>query len=193
MVDEFDAYPPTAGHSVSSLPRAPTGSRPEVTWAKRRGVIYAVAEIGGRMKLYVTLALCVSAAAQEPHQHAAPPAVPLQPLAQQARQLEEAMAYLGQPFGAADLRRMHEAIANPNESAAVQALESVLDAHALLIVDINPESRVKVEEGTAKPELVEAGTRLFLVKVVNKAHVRAPLVVQSPNSGDVYVRSNGDP
>src|SRR5262249_10933261 len=55
------------------------------------------------------------------------------------------------------------------------------------------ESRVKVEEGTANPELVEAGTRLFLVKVINNAHVRAPLVVQSPNSGDVYVRSNGDP
>jgi hypothetical protein len=145
------------------------------------------------MKLYVTLALCVSAAAQETHQHAAPPATPLQPLAQQARQLEEALAYLGQPLPAADLRRIHEAIANPNEAAAVQALESVLDAHALLIVDINPESRVKVEEGIAKPELVEAGTRLFLVKVQNKANVRAPLVVQSPNSGDVYVRSNGDP
>jgi hypothetical protein len=60
-------------------------------------------------------------------------------------------------------------------------------------VDINPESRVKVEEGTANPELVEAGTRLFLVKVVNDGHVRAPLIVQSPNSGDVYVRSSGDP
>jgi hypothetical protein len=145
------------------------------------------------MKLYVTLALCVAAAAQETHQHAAQPATPLQPLAQQARQLEEALAYLGQPLPADDLRRIHEAIANPNEAAAVQALESVLDAHALLIVDINPESRVKVEEGVAKPELVEAGTRLFLVKVMNKANVRAPLVVQSPNSGDVYVRSNGDP
>ncbi len=145
------------------------------------------------MRISLTLALCAAAAAQEAHQHSASPAVPLQPLAQQVRQLEEAMAYLGQPFPAADLRRIHEAIANPNEAAAVQALESVLDAHALLVVDINAESRVKVEEGSAKPELVEAGTRLFLVKVVNKAHVRAPLVVQSPNSGEVYVRSNGDP
>ena len=75
----------------------------------------------------------------------------------------------------------------------MRALESILDAHVLLNVDINPESRVKVEEGTAKPELVEAGTRLFLVKVINHGNVRAPLVVQSPNSGDVYVRSNGSP
>jgi hypothetical protein len=75
----------------------------------------------------------------------------------------------------------------------VRSLESILDAHVLLNVDINPESRVKVEEGAAKPDLVEAGTRLFLVKVINHGNVRAPLVVQSPNSGDVYVRSNGSP
>src|SRR6476646_964792 len=108
------------------------------------------------MKLCVALLFCAGATAQDQHQHTAAPAVPLQPLAQQVRQLEEAMAYLGQPFGAADLRRIHGAIANPNEADAVRALESVLDEHALLVVDINAESRVKVEEGTAKPDLVEA-------------------------------------
>ena len=146
------------------------------------------------MRLWVAVAVCGLAIAQEaPHQHAEPAAIPLQPLAQQVRQLEEAMTYLGQPFAPADSRRIHEAIANPDESAAVHTLETILDAHVLLNVDINPESRVKVEEGAAKPELVEAGTRLFLVKVVNHGHVRAPLVVQSPNSGDVYIRSNGSP
>jgi hypothetical protein len=147
------------------------------------------------MKVWPAILFCAAAAAQEAaHQHAAgAPPVPLQPLAQQVRQLEEAMNYLGQPFGAADLRRIHEAIANPDEAVAVRALQSILDAHSLLTVDINPESRVKVEEGAAKPELVEAGTRLFLVKVINNGNVRAPLVVQSPNSGDVYIRSNGNP
>src|ERR1700682_5054474 len=121
------------------------------------------------MKLGLTVILCGIAAAQDAtHQHPPAPApIPLQPLAQQVRQLEEAMTYLGQPFGAADLRRIHDAIANPDEAAAGRARESILDAHVLLTVDINPESRVKVEEGTAKPELVEAGTRLFLVKVIN--------------------------
>src|SRR4029079_12468029 len=122
-----------------------------------------------------------------------PAPIPLQPLAQQVRQLEEAMTYLRQPFGASDLRRIHHAIGSPDEADARQPLQSILDAHVLLAVDINPESRVKVEEGTAKPELVEAGTRLFLVKGINHGNVRAPLVVQSPNSGDVYVRSNGSP
>lgn len=147
------------------------------------------------MKLWMPVILCVAAAGQEtPHQHTTAPApVPLQPLAQQVRQLEEAMTYLGQPFGPADLRRIHEAIANPDEAAAVSALQSVLDPHVLLTVDINAESRVKVEEGDAAPELVEAGTRLFLVKVINHAQVRAALKVQSPNSGDVFIRSNGNP
>ena len=48
-------------------------------------------------------------------------------------------------------------------------------------------------EGAAKPELVEGGTRLFLVKVINEAALRAPLTVQSPNSGRVYVRSRNSP
>ena len=58
---------------------------------------------------------------------------------------------------------------------------------------INPESRVRVEAGRAKPELVEGGTRLFLVKVINEAHVTAPLAVQSANTGPVYRRSSGSP
>src|SRR5215467_1993975 len=146
------------------------------------------------MKLCLFLVICGAAVSQQPaHQHPAATPVPLQPLAQQVRQLEEALNYLGQPFTAQDMRRIHEAVANPDESAAVRALETVLDEHVLLNIDINPESRVKVEEGTAKPELVEAGTRLFLVKIVNNANVRASLVVQSPNSGDVFVRSNGNP
>jgi len=147
------------------------------------------------MKFWVAVILCGLGVAQDTtHQHSAASApVPLQPMALQVRQLEEALNYLGQPLSAADLRRIHEAIANPDEAAAVRALEAVLDPHVLLQIDINPESRVKVEEGAAKPELVEAGTRLFLVKVVNSARVRAALVVESPNSGDVYIRSNGNP
>src|SRR4029453_15864081 len=71
--------------------------------------------------------------------------------------------------------------------------QTLLDAPVLPTVDINPESRVKVEQGAAKPELVEAGTRLFLVKVINNAHVTAQLSVESPNSGNFYVKSTGNP
>jgi hypothetical protein len=121
------------------------------------------------------------------------PAVPLQPLAQQVRQMEAALSYLGQPFSADELARIDEATADAQESEAVKRLQSVLDRHVLALVQINPESRVKVEQGPAKPELVEAGTRLFLVKVINEAGVTAQLKVESPNSGDVYIESTGSP
>jgi len=120
-------------------------------------------------------------------------AVPLQPLAQHVRRLEDAMNYLGQPFPAADQRAINAAIANADEGAAVAEIEKILDKYALAVVDINAESRVKVEAGPAKPELVEGGTRLFLVKVVNLANVTAPLRVASPNSGPVYIQSTGNP
>ena len=143
---------------------------------------------------FILFAGACCAVAQTPaHQHPTDAAVPLQPLAQQVRRLEDAMNYLGQPFPAADHSAINAAIANADEGAAVAELQKILDRYALAIVDINAESRVKVEPGPAKPELVEGGTRLFLVKVINRANVTAPLRVASPNSGNVYIPSTGNP
>jgi hypothetical protein len=128
------------------------------------------------------------------HQHGpAAPVVALQPLAQQARAIAATLAYLGPPLPPADLRRIDEAMAQADERTAVERLQQVLDGHVLAVVDINPESRVKVAPGGARAELVEGGTRLFLVKVLNQAGVTAPLAVESPNSGAVSVRSSGSP
>lgn len=120
-------------------------------------------------------------------------AVPLQPFALQVRQLETALDYLGQPLPPSDRDAINNAIGQPDEEHAVSAIERVLDKYVLCRVEINAESRVKVEDGPAKPELVEAGTRIFLVKVINLAHVTAALSVESPNSGDVYIPSKNDP
>lgn len=142
----------------------------------------------------IALILCGLAAAQQPaHQHREEAPVALQPLAQQVRQLEEALNYLGQPLPAAEHRQINDAIGRADEAAAVRELETILDRHVLVKVDINPESRVKVEQGPAQPELVEGGTRLFLVKVVNHGNVTAVLNVESLNSGRVYIPSNGNP
>jgi len=137
----------------------------------------------------VVAALNAIAWAQIPHS-AAPP---LQPLAQQVQQIEKALAYLGQPLSAEEVSRMGQAVTDPDEAKAVARLESILDAHVLAIVQINAESRVKVEPGPAAPELVEAGTRIFLVKVINDAGVTAQLKVESPNSGNVYIQSTEAP
>jgi hypothetical protein len=117
--------------------------------------------------------------------------VPLQPLAQQVRRLETALAYLGQPLPSADRKAFDDVIGMSDEATAVSRLQEVLDRYVLATVHINPESRVKVEQGAARPELLQGGTRLFLVKVVNEAGVTAPLAVQSPNSGRVFIPSRG--
>jgi len=119
------------------------------------------------------------------------PKVALQPLAQQVRQIESAMNYLGQPLSPADVQRINAAVALQDEAAAVAELERVLDQYVLAVVTINAESRVKVDPGPAKPELIEKGTRVFLVKVLNGAGVTSRLQVQSENSGPAYVRSDG--
>ncbi|HVH71497.1 MAG TPA: hypothetical protein VNB49_10355, partial [Candidatus Dormibacteraeota bacterium] len=118
------------------------------------------------------------------------PKVALQPLAQQVRQVQEALNFLGQPLPAADAQRINQAMGRADEAAAVAELERILDRYALVIVTINAESRVKVEAGPARPELQQEGTRLFLVKVINSAGVTAKLEVHSENSGAVYTPSD---
>ena len=141
----------------------------------------------------VVAALSVIACAQASEPTTKVRLLPLQPLAQQAHQIENALAYLGQPLSAEEISGIDEAVAEPSESKAVAQLQRILDPHVLAVVQINPESRVKVEAGPAQPDLVEAGTRLFLIKVINDAGVTAKLEVESPNSGDMYIQSTGDP
>jgi hypothetical protein len=117
----------------------------------------------------------------------------LQPLAQQARRLETALRFLGEPLSEADRQAIDTALAQTDEADGVRQIERVLDRRVLVRVHINPESRVRVEAGDARPELVQGGTRLFLVKVLNDAGVTAPLVVQSANMGRVYIPASNSP
>ena len=119
--------------------------------------------------------------------------VPLQPLAQQVRRLETALRYFGEPLPASEHQALNEAIGMADEALAVTRIQQVLDRFAIARVHISPESRVRVEQGTARPRLVQGGTRLFLVKVINEAGVTAPLTVTSPNIGRVYIPSRNTP
>ena len=95
--------------------------------------------------------------------------VPLQPFAQQVRQVETSLAYLGQPLAQNDGDAINQAIGNANEAVAIEHLEQILDKYTLAIVDINAESRVRVQPGPAKPELVEAGRASFSIFIAAKA------------------------
>ncbi|HEV3279138.1 MAG TPA: CehA/McbA family metallohydrolase [Terriglobia bacterium] len=119
--------------------------------------------------------------------------VPLQPFADEVRQLESVLSFLGQPLTSADQEAINARFADPDPDKAIAGVESVLDKYTLAVVNINAESRVSVQRGSAPPDLIEDGTRIFLVKVVNLAGVTARLAVESPNSGNVFIPSRNSP
>jgi len=112
--------------------------------------------------------------------------VEFQPFVAQVRRLIEATDYLGAPFSAADKAALNTAMASADHKAAVAKLQEILDRYAIFGVHINPEMRVKVAQGDAKPELTQDGWRQFLVKVANESGTTAPLAAVSPNAQSVH-------
>ncbi len=108
-----------------------------------------------------------------------------QPFAAQVKRVVEALDYLGTPFTALELRDINAAL----EQQDAFRLQQALDVRCLFGVNINPEMRVKVQQGTAPAELMEQGWRVFLVKVENDSGTTARLAVQSPN----FRRLHGSP
>ena len=138
----------------------------------------------------VFILLTASVAAQ---QSAKPEPVEMQPLTAQVKRLVEALDYLGTPLSPADKRALEKAFTETDAARASRVIQEVLDKYRLIDIHINPESRVKVTQGTAKPELVEHGWRTFLIKVRNEAGVTAPLEIESPHALPVYARSKASP
>jgi len=116
-----------------------------------------------------------------------------QPLAAQVNRLIEATDYLGSPFSADEKKAIDTAMKDTDTKRAAETVQTILDRHCLFGVTINPEMRVKVAAGPAKPELVEQGWRQFLVKVVNDSGTTAELQAVSPNAISVYSEDGGGP
>jgi hypothetical protein len=112
--------------------------------------------------------------------------VEFQPLAAQVARVLQALDLIGEPMAAGDAGELKKLIerssGGPKE---VEAIQRILDKHCLVGVNINPESRVKVQQGPVRAELIEQGWRAFLVKVHNEAGVTAVLAVESPNAGQL--------
>ena len=144
------------------------------------------------LSLMLALIFCPSSSAQNVISGNATE-VPLQPFILQVRQVERALEYLGEPLNEMERQKINAAVAKTDEAESIAEVESVLEPHVLMVVNINPESRVQVRQGAARPELIAHGTRSFLVKVLNGAGVTARLVVESPNNGDVFIQSNTSP
>jgi hypothetical protein len=109
-----------------------------------------------------------------------------QPLLAHTRRVVEALDHLGSPLPARAKAALENAARGGDEARTVRAVQEALDPHCLLVVQINPESRVKVAPGPARPVLVEGGWRQFLVKVLNEAGVTAELRAASPNAQSLH-------
>ena len=119
--------------------------------------------------------------------------VELQPLAAGVRRVVEALELLGEPLPPEARSRLDAALKGDDPRAAVRSIQEALDPSCLIGVSINPESRVKVQQGAAPPRLVQHGWRVFLVKVHNEAGVTAELKADSPNAAPLYKQSTASP
>ncbi|MGH9630218.1 MAG: CehA/McbA family metallohydrolase, partial [Bryobacteraceae bacterium] len=107
-----------------------------------------------------------------------------QPLAAQIGRVLQALETLGDPLPQQDTAELKK-LAEEGGGTSTERMQKILDRHCLIGVHINPESRVKVQQGPAKAQLQEQGWRTFLVKVQNEAGVTAVLAASSPNAGQL--------
>jgi hypothetical protein len=119
--------------------------------------------------------------------------VELQPLAAQVRRVSDALDLLGSPLPAADKEALRAAAKEKDHARAIDAIQVILDKRCLAGVQITG-GKCVVQPGPARPELVEQGWRVFLVKVHNADGLaNVELRPDSPNALPLYQRSSGVP
>src|SRR5579864_8724096 len=94
----------------------------------------------------------------------------------------EALAKLGAPIAAADAQQI-TALANQNDSAAVDAAEKILDRYTLARLSLDAAGTGRVEMGGAQRTLVEQGWRMFLVRIGNPGRRTDSLNFASESQG----------
>ena len=137
--------------------------------------------------------LLVLLAASAVHGQATPPlvdAVEWGPLRDHCRSLREGLEALKAPLPPDTTRALNALLKEEpaDADAAAAAVQKLLDPCCLLIVTINPESRVKAARGPAAAELTQDQERIVLVKVQNDAGSTAALAVSGPE-----IRGPGEP
>lgn len=115
--------------------------------------------------------------------------VEAQPFIAQALRIDEALKFVGNSLPEEISARLSALAKDRYDQQTVQEIQQLLDPHCLAFVQINPESRVKVLEGSARPLLMQEGWTSFLIKVHNEAHITAELVPESVNAKPVLHRS----
>ena len=109
----------------------------------------------------------------------------------QVKRVVQALEFLGQPPSPELISQLEAAYAETDGEKVVAAIQNLIDPICLVGININPESRVKVEPGEATKQLIEQGWTIYLVKVHNEAGITSELNVSSPNSAPLYKQSSG--
>jgi hypothetical protein len=110
-----------------------------------------------------------------------------QPLAANVDRLRQALEFVGAPLSA----ETQTALKAAGEDA--KKIQQILDPQALLLVSINPESRVKVTKGAGPALLQQSGWTPVLIKVVNDSPVKGTPHLTSPQSGPRWTPQSGKP
>ncbi len=116
-----------------------------------------------------------------------------QPLLAQALRIGEALSHIGSALPTTAINQLQALKHQPYDQETLRKVQEILDPYCLAIVDINPESRVKVGPGPAQATLMQEGWTTFLVKVHNQAHVTAEMQVESPNAQPILHSSTRSP
>jgi hypothetical protein len=105
-----------------------------------------------------------------------------QPLGANVTRVVQALDLLGRPLA----EELKSKLADAAKARDSEQLQKLLDKQVLLLVALNPESRVKVSRGPAEAVLQQAGYTPVLVKIINESTVTKRLRILSPQAGPVY-------
>jgi hypothetical protein len=105
-----------------------------------------------------------------------------QPLAANVRRVITTLKTLGAPLEVSAIKSLDESI----ESQDSDRIQRDLDAHVLIVVQLNPEERVKVRRGPAKATLQQHGFTPVLVKILNGSTATKRMRIVSPQAGAPY-------
>jgi len=141
--------------------------------------VFSAAWHSGARFICILIISTLSASGAEPANAAE---VEGQPLAANVLRVIQALEFLGAPLPASEVASLNSA-ANERNSELIQEL---LDPHALFVVEINPEARVKVSRGLGKAELQQGAFKPVLIKVHNQSTSTRQLEINSPQSGPSY-------
>ena len=108
--------------------------------------------------------------------------VEAQPLAANVRRVLSTLKMLGAPLADSLVAALDKSIEAENSDQ----IQQELDAQVLLVVQINPEERVKVRRGPARVDLQQHGFTPVLIKILNGSTVTKRLRMISPQAGANY-------